>query len=120
MVSDIFLGKGAKDMELVQAAGAAVSPTVMRHRLDLCLRENSWHIWRRKDLLPSKSTLYLRGDADVIVTDRQAQQIHNARPDIAWVSIPNGPHLLLQRFGVQCAKVVDEFCDRVLEQAGCP
>lgn len=113
MVSRIFLGKGGTGMDVVQAAGAKNEPSVMRHRLDICLGHDSWPTWRCPVLLPSERTLYLRGEDDAIVADEAAQQMREARPDIPWVHVPGGPHLLLQRCGRPAARAVHKFCERL-------
>lgn len=113
MVSRIFLGPDGSGMSAVQAAGAANRPEVMRDRLRLCLTEDSWHVWRNRTLLPGDATLYLRGDGDVIVSEERAKEMQDARPDIAWVRVPKGPHLLLQRHGRESARAVEQFCEQV-------
>lgn len=113
MVSRIFLGPSATGMDHVQAAASRIKPEVMSHRLSLCLTEDSWHLWRNRRLLPSSQTLYLRGDNDLLIPKPQAQQLRSARPDIEWVTVPKGPHLLLQRYGTECGVAVENFCSRM-------
>lgn len=113
MVSSMFLGAGGSGMDIVQAAGAKVAPHVMRQRLDICLAHDSWATWRCTDTLPGNRTLYIRGDADAIVANDAAEQMRKARPDIFWESVPDGPHLLLQRFGRPAARSVHKFCERL-------
>lgn len=113
MVSPIFLGPNAQGMEKVQAAAALVKPEVMIHRLSLCLSEDAWDFWRNRTLLPSSRTLYLRGEDDFIISRSHVQQLRSSRPDISWVSIPKGPHLLLQRYGWECGVAVNKFCVRL-------
>ncbi|CDF34648.1 unnamed protein product [Chondrus crispus] len=116
MVSRMFLGAGGSGMHIVQAAGAKVEPRVMRQRLDICLAHDSWSTWRCPDLLPGESTLYLRGEADAIVANEAAERMREARPDILWERVPDGPHLLLQRFGRPAARAVHTFCERLSNQ----
>lgn len=113
MVSRIFLGEDGTGMDVVQAAGAKVEPSVMRHRLDICLGHDSWATWRCSELLPGDRTMYLRGGDDAIVANDAAQQMRKARPDISWVHVPDGPHLLLQRCGRPAARAVHKFCERL-------
>lgn len=113
MVSRIFLGEDGTGMDIVQAAGAQVEPRVMRHRLDICLAHDSWPVWRCPDLLPGDRTLYLRGEDDTIVADEAAVRMRKARPDIPWVHVPDGPHLLLQRCGRPAAQAVHRFCQLI-------
>lgn len=110
LVGRIFLGPNAKGMHTVQAAASQVLPAVMSHRLGICLNEDSWHIWRNSDQISADKTLYLRGDSDVIVRKRDAHTLKASRPDIEWVHVEGGPHLLLQRYGTECGTAVDTFC----------
>lgn len=118
LVGRMFLGENTTGMHVVQAAASRVAPNVMSQRLSLCLSENSWHVWRRRDVLQASRTLYLRGVDDAIVSRREAREMQLARPDVEWVEIPRGPHLLLQSFGTECGIAVDLFCERVCGESG--
>lgn len=111
IAAPIFLGNSQHDaMRKVQLKAAECSAEVMSHRLRDCLAEDSWHRWRDGVALPGRSTLYLCGAADPLVGGtNMARLMRDARDDISWVKIDNGPHLLLQRFGNRCAKTIDEF-----------
>lgn len=113
MVSNIFLGRGGVGMDIVQAAGAKVDPHVMAARLADCLREDSWHLWRSPHVLVGNRSLYLTGADDCIVSRAQSSQMARARSDVEFVTIDNGPHLLLQRYGWASARVIGDFCQRV-------
>lgn len=115
LVGRIFLGPNSTGMHTVQAAASQVEPVIMSQRLSLCLTENSWHLWRSPNLIPPETTLYLRGDDDVIISQRESQRMKLARPDIPWVRIPHGPHLLLQRYGSECGTAVNQFCRQLSE-----
>lgn len=120
LVGRVFLGRKPIGMGDVQSAAAQVEPFVMSHRLSICLNENNWHIWRRRDLLPAERTMYLRGDNDLILRKHEARKIKLARPDVRWVQIPEGPHLLLQKHGKRCGIAVNEFCSRLVDETPAP
>ncbi len=111
IAAPIFLGWAEHEgMRKVQLMAAECDPFVMSHRLRDCLAEDSWHRWRDAEALPGRSTLYLCGAGDPLVGSRKmAAVMREARDDIAWVVVDNGPHLLLQRFGRKCAATIDEF-----------
>lgn len=111
IAAPLFLGREYhEDMRKVQMEGSRVDSQVMSYRLRDCLNEDSWHLWRNSRAIQSHSTLYLCGDADPIVgSTSMAAAMRNARDDVHWVVVNNGPHLLLQRFGEQCAFIIDDF-----------
>lgn len=112
-----LLGGDAPRMSMVQSAVADVSSDVMAARLDACLTEDAWHRWRSPYITPGSSTLFLCGTADPVVgSTEMARKMKMAREDVGWVEVLHGPHLLLQRFGGQCAEAIDEYFDTNLEE----
>lgn len=119
LAARIFLGRGsydsydsylAADMRKVQLKAAKVDPQVMSYRLRDCLSEDSWHRWRNTASFPDDRVQYLAGAADPLVGGTQmAQAMRSARNNVEFVEINNGPHLLLQRYGEECADAVNKF-----------
>lgn len=119
LAAPLFLGRDSAAMRKVQLEGSRVDPAVMALRLRDCLVEDSWHRWRNAEALTGSSTLYLCGKSDPIVGNNQiASAMRQARDDIAWVDVPDGPHLLLQSNGPQCANAIDNFLANLLNATG--
>eukprot|EP00171_Calliarthron_tuberculosum_P012509 IDg12509t1 len=118
LAAPLFLGNNSAAMQKVQLEGSLVNPAVMALRLRDCLVEDSWHRWRNAQALAGSSTLYLCGKRDPIVGNSQiADAMRKARDDIAWVDIPDGPHLLLQSNAGRCAGAIDNFLTNLLEES---
>jgi Alpha/beta hydrolase family len=108
----LFFGRRGTvgQMNKVREAVSPVLPEVMKARLSSIADEDTWPEWRDSAALPGSSLLYLRGAGDALVgATRHVSLLRQARSDVRFVSIEEGPHLVLQTHGALCARLVSDF-----------
>lgn len=113
LISHFFFGDAgtAERISAVQRVVRSVAPRTMASRLSACVDESSWDLWRDQVALPGEAVLYLQSGSDLLCGDAsQADLMRQARGDVEFHCIPDAPHMLLQTSGVECARVVDQFC----------
>lgn len=121
LVARLFFGpRGtAAMMGQVQESVSRVTPDVMKARLGEIADLENWAMWRDVKTVVAGKVLYLRGEEDVLVgKTRHIQLLQQARPDLEFATVQSGPHLVLQTDGARCARIVDEWLDKVLEGGG--
>lgn len=118
VVKSVFFGSSgtASMMDAVQSLVALVLPAVMKARLRDVADESTWTQWKNRKALQGRYVLYLRGADDVLVgATRHPELLQQARPDVEFVTIDKGPHLVLQTDGARCARIVDDWLSKMEE-----
>lgn len=121
LVAGLFFGpRGtAAMMAQVQERVSRVAPEVMKARLGEIADLELWGMWRDVKTVVAGKVLFLRGGDDVLVgKTKHIELLQEARPDLQFVTVQSGPHLVLQTDGARCARIVDEWLDKMLQGGG--